>query len=162
MRPSRRLAFFATVAALVLAGCLPGSVRTTPTPGPTPTPAPTVPPPPTPTPGPPTPTPAPTFALYTIVRGDRLLTIAKRFRTTGRSIAYWNRDRYPTLDPVSAAYNPNLLQVGWVLRILPGQEYQTPMDAGESPDPAPSGEPSTPAYETTAPPDPATAPSAGA
>lgn len=153
MRPSRRLAFVAVVAALALAACLPASVRPTPTTGPTPTPAPTTPPTPSPTPGPPTPTPAPTFALYTVVRGDRLLTVAKRFGTTGRSVAYWNRQTYPTLDPESAGYNPDRLEVGWVLRILPGQEFQKPMDAGESPDPTPSGEPSSSAGETTAPTD---------
>lgn len=136
-------------AALVVAGCLPAALRPTPTPGPTaaPTPAPT--PVPTPTPGPPTPTPAPTFALHTVKRGDSLTSLATQYRTTGRSIAYWNRDIYPTLDPESASYNPDRLQIGWVLRILPGQEYQAPMDAGESPDVAPStgdsGSPSPPA-----------------
>ena len=30
-----------------------------------------------------------------------VLAIARRYRTTGRSIAYWNRDTYPSLDPDS-------------------------------------------------------------
>jgi hypothetical protein len=76
------------------------------------------------------------------VSGDTLLGIAKKFGTTGRSIAYWNRDRYPTLDPESADYTPDRLQAGWVLRILPGQEYETPIGPGESPDITPSPEPS--------------------
>jgi hypothetical protein len=76
-----------------------------------------------PTPSPsfvrPTPTPLPTFLLYTVARGDSLGTIAKRFGTTARSIAFWNRDMYPTLDPEGAGYRPNVLQVGWTLRIIP-------------------------------------------
>ena len=137
VRASRRLAggAAAVLLAVSLAACLPPSVRPTPTPGPTPTPSPTPLPTPSPTPAPPTPTPAPTFAQYTVVRGDTLLSIAKRFQTTGRSIAYWNRDRYPGLDPESADYDPDTLQRGWVLMILPGQEYHPPMDEGETPDP---------------------------
>ena len=49
-----------------------------------------------------------------------------------RSIAYWNRDEYPSLDPESANYRPNVLQRGWVLEILPGQEYVPPPDDGET------------------------------
>ena len=132
------IAIVTIAAALIVAACLPASLRPTPTPGPTaaPTPSPTAAP--TPTPGPPTPTPAPTFALHTVKRGDSLTSLAKQYQTTGRSIAYWNRDIYPTLDPESAKYDPDQLQIGWVLRILPGQEYQAPMDAGESPDVTPS------------------------
>lgn len=138
----------ALVAALAVAGCLPATLRPTPTPGPTAAPTPTPTAAPTPTPGPPTPTPAPTFALHTVQRGDTLTSLATQYRTTARSIAWWNRAAYPTLDPESAAYNPDRLQAGWVLRILPGQEYQAPMDAGESPDVTPSpvgsGSPSPP------------------
>lgn len=138
----RSLPIATAIVLLAVAACLPASIRPTSAPGPTPTPTPTAPPTPTPTPGPPTPTPAPTFALYTVVRGDTLLGLAKRFGTTGRSIAYWNRDRYPTLDPESADYDPNRLQAGWVLRILPGQEYETPLGPGDSPDVTPSPAPS--------------------
>jgi hypothetical protein len=67
-----------------------------------------------------------------VIRGDALVQIARRFHTSGRSIAYWNRTAYPTLDPESAAYRPDLLQAGWVLQILPGQEYALPTDDGES------------------------------
>jgi Tfp pilus assembly protein FimV len=121
------------VALLVLtAGCLPASVRPTPTPVPTPTPSPSPSPTPSPTPGPPTPTPAPTFRLHTVARGDTLTSIARRYGTTRLSIAYWNRDEYPSLDPESAGYNPNNLKRGWVLKVLPGQEYAPPPDDGET------------------------------
>ena len=132
-RASTAIAALIALACLVaVAGCLPATIRPTPSPVPTPTPGPTPTPAPTPTPGPPTPTPAPTFMLYTVVRGDKLVLIARRFHTTGRSIAYWNRKAYPSLDPESAKYRPNLLQAGWVLQIMPGQEYAPPPDDGES------------------------------
>ncbi len=70
--------------------------------------------------------------LYTVVRGDSLVKIARRFKTSGRSIAYWNRAAYPSLDPESASYRPDLLQAGWVLKILQGQEYVPPPESGES------------------------------
>jgi nucleoid-associated protein YgaU len=78
---------------------------------------------PTPTPSfvRPTPTPGPTFALYTVKRGDTLVGIAKTFKTDGRSIAYWNRVTYPSLDPDSIKYKPDRIEVGWVLQILPGE-----------------------------------------
>src|SRR4249920_2244118 len=62
------------------------SAQALPTPRPTPAG-------PTPTPSfiRPTPTPGATFALYTVKRGDTLVGIAKKFKTDGRSIAYWNR-----------------------------------------------------------------------
>lgn len=136
-RPPRVVALVLLAATVGVGACLPAAVR--PTPSPTPTPTPTASPTPTatPTPGPPTPTPAPTFALYTVDRGDTLVAIAKAFGTTARSIAFWNRDAYPGLDPEAAGYDPNRLQVGWVLRILPGQEWVTPMDEGEPPDETP-------------------------
>jgi hypothetical protein len=142
---------FVTACLLALAGCLPSAVRPTPTAAPTLAPTPTPVPAPTPTPGPPTPTPAPTFFQYTVVSGDTLEGIADRFGTQGRSIAYWNRIRYPSLDPESASYQPDLLQAGWVLAILPNQLYSPPPDDGES------GEEVTPApsddveYETESP-----------
>lgn len=121
------------VAAASLGGCLQMAVRPTPLPAPTPTPSPTASPTAPPTPGPPTPTPLATFAAYTVARGDTLTSIGRAFRTSPRSIAYWNRDRYRTLDPESAAYAPNNLQIGWVLRVLPGAEYSPPPDTAESP-----------------------------
>ena len=86
---------------------------------------------PTPTPVPtPTPKPLPTPIVYTVKAGDNLLTIAKRFKTTGRSIAYWNRAAYPSLDPESPKYDPNRIEVGWKLTITPGVKNEGP---GESP-----------------------------
>lgn len=136
-----RLAVLGVLVALASGACLPATLRPTPTPAPTPTPSPSPSPTPSPTPGPPTPTPAPTFALYTVARGDTLTSIARRFATTGRSIAYWNREAHPSLDPESAGYDPNRLQVGWVLRILPGQVHAAPLDEGEPPDETPSATP---------------------
>jgi hypothetical protein len=113
---------------LVVAGCLPGGTRGTDpagsigslgaVPTPTPTPAPTG-----PTPKPsfvrPTPTPAPTFLVYTVATGDNLNTIAHKFGTTARSIAFWNRATYPSLDPESAGYRPNTVRIGWTLMVIP-------------------------------------------
>jgi LysM repeat protein len=67
----------------------------------------------------PTPTPQPTFLIYTVVGGDSLTSIAKRFGTTPQSIAYWNRVNHPSLDPDSPSYRPNVLKIGWTLRIIP-------------------------------------------
>jgi hypothetical protein len=132
-RPSlARLALLGGVLALLVAGCLPASIRATPPPTPTPAPTATPPPTPTPTPGPPTPTPAPTFASYKVRSGDTLTSIAKRFHTSPRSISYWNRDRYPTLDPESPRYAPDNLKAGWVLQVMPGQEYSPPPGDGET------------------------------
>jgi hypothetical protein len=144
---------FAAVACLALAltagACLPEAIRPTPTPVVTPTPEPTVPP-PTPTPAPPTPTPGPEFVLHKVVRGDTLTRLARKYKTTGRSIAYWNRDEYPSLDPESPEYAPDNLQRGWVLRILPGEQYTPPPDDGET-DERVTPEPEED-YETEAPP----------
>ncbi len=57
---------------------------------------------------------------YVVVRGDTLSSIARRFSTDVRSISYWNRDRYPSLDPDSPDYNPNVIVPGWELTIIPG------------------------------------------
>ena len=94
-----------------------GDVEATPTPVPTPAG-------PTPTPSfvRPTPTPAPTFLMYTVKSGDTLEKIAKRYHTTVRSISYWNRATYPSLDPDSSKYKPNDIKVGWTLQIIPNKE----------------------------------------
>jgi nucleoid-associated protein YgaU len=77
---------------------------------------------PTPIPSfvPPTPTPLPSFVVHNVVRGDSLTSIARRFGTTGRSIAFWNRATYPSLDPDSPTYSPNRIEVGWKLSLIPG------------------------------------------
>jgi hypothetical protein len=75
------------------------------------------------TPGPsaaPTPTPQPTALTYVVKSGDSLVNLGHRFKTTGRSIAYWNRKAYPSLDPDKPTYNPNHLEIGWRLTIYPG------------------------------------------
>jgi hypothetical protein len=69
---------------------------------------------------------------YTVKAGDNLTTIASRYHTTPRSIAYWNRDRYPTLDPESPHYAPDKLQIGWVLEVLPGELYTPPPEVTDS------------------------------
>lgn len=139
------------LASLIALGCVPSPVgRPSPTPaGATPTPAPTATPtPPGPTPTlsfvRPTPTPQPSFFVYVVVAGDTLTSIARRFATTARSIAFWNRGQYPSLDPDSAGYAPDRIKVGWVLQLLPGKEF----DPESIPEPSdevsggPSAEPS--------------------
>jgi hypothetical protein len=70
----------------------------------------------------PTPTPRPTFFIYTVATGDTLVKIGKRFGTSGRSIAYWNRATYPSLDPDSDMYRPDYLAIGWTLSLIPNTE----------------------------------------
>jgi len=147
------LLLLTTLAAVTGAACVPQPAnRATPTPGEaeatiaaTPTPAG-----PTPTPSfvRPTPTPQPTFLVYTVHTGDSLEKIAKRFGTTGKSIAYWSRVAYPSLDPDSATYKPNFLGVGWQLLIIPNTEVD-PENLPPAPGtPAPSEPPDTPAPST--------------
>ena len=70
--------------------------------------------------------------------GDNLLKLGKRFKTTGRSIAYWNRAKYPSLDPDSPKYDPNRIEVGWKLAITPGVKIEdgeaSPSAASPSPE----------------------------
>lgn len=70
----------------------------------------------------PTATPRPTFFAYRVRSGDTVTSIAREYGTTARSIGYWNRDTYPTLDPESSRYNPNDIRVGWTLLLIPGVE----------------------------------------
>jgi hypothetical protein len=63
-----------------------------------------------------------------------LTSIARQFGTTARSIAYWNRARYPSLDPDSATYEPGLIRVGWLLLLIP----TAVVDEEELSDPAPT------------------------
>jgi hypothetical protein len=105
------------------------------TPNPTPIPTPVG-----PTPSPsyvrPTPTPQPSFFVYTVVSGDSLAKIAKHYGTSVRSIAYWNRAAYPSLDPDSGHYKPNYLVVGWKLQLIPHAEVDPENLPGETPGPS--------------------------
>jgi len=94
------------------------AVPPTPSPAPSPTPAPT----PTPVPTA-TPRPAPTPIDYLVQAGDNLFSLARRFSTTARSIAFWNRATYPSLDPESPKYDPNRIEIGWRLVITPGAVF---------------------------------------
>ncbi len=67
--------------------------------------------------------------------------------TTPESLAYWNRARYPSLDPDSPAYRPDRIEVGWQLAYLPGAVVDpenlppasgAPAGPGPRPRPAPS------------------------
>jgi hypothetical protein len=80
----------------------------------------------------PTPSPQPSFTAYVVRPGDTLNSIAKQFHTTARSIAWWSRGVHPSLDPESPKYQPNRLEVGWILQILPGTE----VDENNPPSPA--------------------------
>ncbi len=70
----------------------------------------------------PTPTPHPTFLAYVVKAGDTLTSIAREHRTTPRSIAFWNREAHPSLDPDSPSYAPNRIEIGWVLLLVPDLE----------------------------------------
>ena len=125
--PLNRMPRWMLTGALLVAACVPEPAgRATPSPRvaeATPTPV-VTPGGPTPTPSfvRPTPTPQPTFFVHTVVGGDSLEKIAKRYGTTARSIAYWNRVTYATLDPDSEGYDPDYLLVGWTLQLIPNVE----------------------------------------
>jgi len=89
----------------------------------------------------PTPNPSPTFLVYEVEAGDSLTSIARLFGTTARSIAYWNRTRYPSLDPDSSTYEPNRIEVGWTLQLIPTEV----VDEDELPDPTPTPDSPAPA-----------------
>jgi LysM domain len=90
----------------------------------------------------PTPTPLPTFLVYIVRRGDTLTSIATGFGTKAQSLAYWNRAAYPSLDPESGRYNPNTIQVGWALRLIPNSEVD-PEDLPPARTPSPTPDVST-------------------
>ena len=161
--PSRtvRLAVVALTAALLVAGCArpaaSPSVSERPLSSPTPTasvsarpsldrtPSPTLPLPSASATATASTTPAPTaaptdaFVVYTVAPGDSLSLIAGRHGTTWQSLVYWNRDRYPTLNPDLPGYDPNRLTIGWQLVVWPGVvvDYRPPL-------PTPSLPPATP------------------
>ena len=130
--PRRRPAALAIALAISLVSvgaCVPQRAGSSPTStapsepaaAPTPTPVPSG-----PTPSPsfirPTPTPLPTFFAHVVKTGDTLEGIARAHRTTVASLAFWNRTRYPSLDPDAAAYDPDRIEVGWVLFLVPDAE----------------------------------------
>ncbi|HEV8488842.1 MAG TPA: polysaccharide deacetylase family protein [Candidatus Limnocylindrales bacterium] len=97
----------------------------------------------------PTPTPVPTPLTYFVKSGDSLNSIADEFGTTARSIAFWNRDRYPSLDPESEQYAPDRIGVGWTFSLIPNAVYDEDAEpslppTAASPSPAPSAGPATP------------------
>ncbi len=147
----RRL-FAAILLSVLAAACVPtpanrassspdgsGSIGSAPTPVPTPA---------GPTPSPsfarPTPAPGPTFASYTVKPGDTLVGIAKRFKTDGRSIAYWNRVTYPSLDPDSSKYRPDRIEVGWILVLIPNETVDPEALPSLTPKPTPRPTPPPP------------------
>lgn len=148
VRTDRKRAWILATA-LLAAACVPEpATRATPSPGvvrATPTPVAT-PAGPTPTPSfvRPTPTPQPTFFVHTVIAGDSLGKIAKRYGTTARSIAYWNRVTYATLDPDSEGYDPDYLVIGWTLRLIPNLvvDPENLPPGRPTPEPALSAEPS--------------------
>jgi LysM domain len=81
----------------------------------------------------PTPTPLPTFLVYSVRPGDTLTSIARDHDTTPRSIAFWNRQRYPSLDPDSPRYSPNRIEIGWELLLVPNVELDPEDLAASSP-----------------------------
>ena len=87
-----------------------------------------------PTFGRPSPSPQPTFTSYVVRVGDSLTSIAGTFSTTPRSIAWWNRGAYPTLDPTSEVYDPNRIEPGWTLVLIPGKT----VDEASPPTPSPA------------------------
>ncbi|MES2209639.1 MAG: polysaccharide deacetylase family protein [Chloroflexota bacterium] len=102
----------------------------------------------------PTPTPAPTFMSYVVRAGDSLTSIARAFSTSPRSLAWWNRGTYPSLNPESEGYDPNHIEPGWTLVLIPGvivDDANAPSPSPGSPTVAPTLVPSsTPGSTATA------------
>ena len=85
--------------------------------------------------------------VYEVRPEDSLLTIAHEFGTTARSIAYWNRATYPSLDPDSPTYDPGFIRIGWKLLLIP----TAVVDEDELPEPLPTLTPSPSPVASTAP-----------
>lgn len=92
----------------------------------------------------PTPLPSPTFFVYVVRSGDSLSSISRSFSTTAFSLAVWNRDSYPSLDPESEGYDPNRIVVGWMLRLIPGAEVDEEDLLEPTPPASPTGGAPTP------------------
>jgi peptidoglycan/xylan/chitin deacetylase (PgdA/CDA1 family) len=87
---------------------------------------------------------------YTVRPGDTLGSIASAHDTTWQSLVYWNQDRYASLDPDSAAYDPNYLAVGWTLRLKPGVvvPFDAPLPVVPTPPPTAAPTPTPPPSAT--------------
>jgi peptidoglycan/xylan/chitin deacetylase (PgdA/CDA1 family) len=92
---------------------------------------------------------------YTVRAGDSLNSIADDFATSARSIAWWNRGPYPNLDPQSAGYDPNHIEPGWILVLIPG----VTVDDANPPTPSPGPPTPQPTVGPTA--SPGSSPGAG-
>ncbi len=69
----------------------------------------------------PSPTATIAVTLYTVVAGDTLYAIARRFTTTVEQLQAWNAERYPSL-----VADPGTLNAGWQL-IVAGEPGVTPI-----------------------------------
>jgi hypothetical protein len=99
----------------------------------------------------PTPNPSPTFVVHVVRSGESLNSIARLYGTTARSIAFWNRDQYSSLDPDSDAYEPDRIVVGWTLQLIPTEvvaEDELP-NRTPSPSPTPAPTPTPPTGRTS-------------
>lgn len=99
----------------------------------------------------PTPLPSPSFFVVVVRSGDSLSSIARAFSTTAFSLAVWNRDTYPSLDPESEAYDPNRIVVGWMLRLIPDAEVDEEALLGSTPAPTASSSGTTASPGATSP-----------
>jgi peptidoglycan/xylan/chitin deacetylase (PgdA/CDA1 family) len=136
--PRRRLAGTLLVLAVLLVACsgdASPSVDATQPPGqdgtPTPSASATV------TPrgsaSPQTPAATPAVTVYSVIGGDTLASIARRFGTSVEQLQAWNGARYPSL-----VSDPGTLIVGWQL-IVAGEPGVTPL-----PTPTPTSRPTSP------------------
>jgi LysM domain len=140
--PSLRIVIAGCLLAGLAAACDLSALEPPVTPSPTPIPTPT----PIPSFFRPTPLPQPTFLVYVVGPGDTLSSIANAYATKAQSIAYWNRAAYPSLDPDSPRYDPNTIQVGWTLLLIPFGE----VDPEDLPPPAATPTPSLPSNDPSA------------
>jgi peptidoglycan/xylan/chitin deacetylase (PgdA/CDA1 family) len=83
----------------------------------------------------PEPSPSGGFVEVTVARGDTLFAIAAANGTNWQSIVFWNKDRVASLDPDDPSYDPNRLEVGWVLLVVPGVTVAYDPTPGGTPDP---------------------------